>query len=94
MRLTFEQRCRLLSFWAGLMALTYRLPDYILVDFHHGIDLEFSRSNNESDVSQPKMMRLPRNEKQTYRLNSRPSNVTIRFGIYHDLHLEFSRSNV
>ena len=40
------------------------------------------------------MVRLPRNEKQTYRLNSNASNVTIRFDIGHDLDLEFSRSNM
>ena len=46
-----------------------------------------SRSNKEFAISQPKMIRLPRNEKQTYRL-------TIGFDLGHDLDLEFSRSNV
>ena len=41
-------------------------------DFGHDLDLQFSRSNIEFAISQPKMVRLPRNEKQTYRLNSRP----------------------
>ena len=41
-----------------------------------------------------KMVRLPRNEKQTYRLNSKASNVTIRFEHGHDLDIEFSRSNI
>ena len=41
-------------------------------DFSHDLDLEFSRSNIEFAISQPKMVRLPRNEKQTYRMNSRP----------------------
>ena len=36
------------------------------------LDLEFSRSNTELAISQPKMVRLPRNEKRTHRLNSRP----------------------
>ena len=36
------------------------------------LDLEFSRSNMEFAVPQPKMFRLPPNENQTYRLNSRP----------------------
>ena len=40
------------------------------------------------------MVRLPRNEKQTYRLNSKASNVTIRFDLGHDLDLEFSSSNM
>ena len=38
----------------------------------HDLDLDFSRSNMEFAISQPKMVRLPRNKKQTYRLNSRP----------------------
>ena len=41
-------------------------------DLGHDLDLEFSRSNMEFRISQPKVVRLPRNEKQTYRLNSRP----------------------
>ena len=40
------------------------------------------------------MVRLPRNEKQTYRLNSKASNGTIRFDLGHDLDLQFSRSNL
>ena len=70
--ITFEQLLGFLSFLARLLALTYRLPDYILVNFRHDLDLEFSRSNIEFAISQPKMVRLPRNEKQTHRLNSRP----------------------
>ena len=38
-------------------------------DFGHDIDLAFSRSNVEFAISLSKMVRLPRNEKQTYRLN-------------------------
>ena len=44
----------------------------ILVHFRRDLDLQFSRSNMEFAISQPKMVRLPRNEKQTYPLNSRP----------------------
>ena len=44
----------------------------IKFDLGHDLDLEFSRSNIEFAISQPKMARLPRNEKQTYRLNSMP----------------------
>ena len=40
------------------------------------------------------MVGLPRNEKQTHRLNSKTSIVTIRFDLGHDLDLEFSRSNM
>ena len=46
-------------------------------DLGHDLDLEFSRSNMEFAISQPKMVRLPWNKKQTYRFNSRPPNVTI-----------------
>ena len=63
-------------------------------DLGHDLDLEFSRSNIEFAISQPKMVRLPRNEKQTYRLNSKAWNVTIRFDLGHDLDLEFWRSNM
>ena len=45
------------------------------------LDLEFSRSNTEFAISQPKMVRLPQNEKLTYLLNSRaqiwPSDLTL-----------------
>ena len=63
--ITFEQLFGFLSFLAQLLALTCRLPDYIFVDFRRDLDLDFSRSNMEFAISQPKMVRLPRNEKQT-----------------------------
>ena len=66
----------------------------IRFDLGHDLDLEFSRSNMEFAISQPKMVRLPRNEKQTYRLNSKTSNVTSRFDLSHDPDLGFSRSNM
>ena len=44
----------------------------IRFDLGHDLDLELSRSNIEFAISQPKMVQLPRNEKQTYRLNVRP----------------------
>ena len=79
--ITFEQLFGFLSFLAQLLALTCRLPDYILVDFRRDLDLDFSRSNMEFAISQPKLVRLPRNEKQTYPLNSRaqmwPSGLTL-----------------
>ena len=68
----FQQLFGFPSFLAWLLALTYRLPDEILVDFHHDLDLEISRSNMELAASLPKMVWLPRNKKQTHRLNSRP----------------------
>ena len=54
------------------MDLTHRLPDWILVDFRCDLHLEFSRSNMKFTISRPKIVRLPRNKKQTYRLNSMP----------------------
>ena len=63
--ITFKQLFGFLSFLAQLLALTCRLPDYIFVDFRRDLDLDFSRSNREFAISQPKMVRLPRNEKQT-----------------------------
>ena len=56
-------------------------------DLGHDLDLNVSRSNMEFAICQPKMVRLPRNEKQTYRLNSKASNVTIRFDLDHNLDL-------
>ena len=47
----------------------------IRFDLGHDLDLEFSRSIMEfaiSLASLPKMVQLPRNEKQTHRLNPRP----------------------
>ena len=63
--ITFEQFLGFLSFLAQLLALTCRLPNYIFVDFRRDLDLDFSKSNMEFAISQPKMVRLPRNEKQT-----------------------------
>ena len=53
----------------------------IRFDLCHDLDLEFSRSNMELAISLPKMVRLPRNEKRTHRLNPRsqmwPSDLTL-----------------
>ena len=43
----------------------------IRFDLGHDLDLEFSRSNIKFAISKSKMVGFPRNEKQTYRLNSR-----------------------
>ena len=63
-------------------------------DFGHVLDLQFSRSNIEFAISQPKMVRLPRNEKQTYRLNSRPQMWPMGLNLTITLTVEFWRSNV
>ena len=63
-------------------------------DLGHDLDLKFSRSNIEFAISQPKMVRLPRNEKQTYRLNSRPQMWPMGLTFTITLTFEFWRSNV
>ena len=40
--------------------------------FYRDLELQFSSSNMEFAISQPKMIRLPQNKKQPYRFNSRP----------------------
>ena len=55
-----EQLFGFLSFLPGLMAPVRSLPDWISVDFLN--DREFPRSNIEFVVSQPKIIRLSRNE--------------------------------
>ena len=92
--ITFEHLFGFLSFLARFLALIYRLPDWILVDFHLDLDLEFGRSNMEFAISQPKVVRLPQNEKQTYRLNSRPQMWPMGLTLAMTLTFEFSRSNV
>ena len=54
--LTFQQLFGFLPFVTRLMALTYKLLDKILVDFHHDIDLEFSRSSMGFAMSQLDMV--------------------------------------
>ena len=61
-------------------------------DLGHDLDLEFSKSDMKSTIPQPKMVRLPRNEKQTYRSNTMPQMWPWNFDLGHDL--EFSRSNM
>ena len=72
------------------MALTQILPDYILANFRHDVDLGFSRLNMEFALSQPKVIRLPHNQKQTYRLYARPqiwpSGLTLAMAL--TLHFE------
>ena len=63
-------------------------------DLGHDLDLEFSRSNIEFAISQPKVVRLPRNEKQTYRLNSTPQMWPMGLTLTITLTFEFCRSNM
>ena len=66
----------------------------IRFDLGHDLDLEFSRSNKEFAISQPKVVQLPRNEKQTYRLNSRPQMWPMALTLTTTMTFGFSRSNV
>ena len=60
-------------------------------DLGYNLDLEFSRSNIKFVISQPKMVQLPWNEKQTCWLNLRPQmwpsglslamSLTLKYGI-------------
>ena len=63
-------------------------------DLGHDLDLEFWRSNIEFAISQPKMVRFPRNEKQTYLLNVRPQMWPMGLTLTITLNFEFWRSNV
>ena len=58
------------------------------------LDLEFSSSNMEFPISQPKVVRLARNEKQTYWLNSRPQMWPMGLTLTIILTFEIWRSNV
>ena len=68
----------------------------IRFDLGYDLDLEFSRSDIEFAISQPKMVQLPWNEKQTYRLNSRPqiwpSGLTLAMTL--TLHFQGQISNL
>ena len=70
-----EAKIKHIDWTLGLSNVTIRF------DPGHDIDLEFLRLDIKSAIPQPKMVRLPRNEKQTYRLDSRPQmwpwNVTL-----------------
>ena len=66
----------------------------IRFDLGHDLDLEFSRPDMEFAVSQPKVIPLPRNEKETYRFNSRPQMWPMGLTLAMTFTFEFSRSNV
>ena len=66
----------------------------IRFDLGHDIDLDISRSNREFAVSQPKVVRLPWNKKQTYPFNSKPQMWPMGLTLAMTLTYEFSRSNV
>ena len=63
-------------------------------DLGHDLDLEFLMSNMEFPISQPQLVWLPWNEKQTYRLNSRPQMWPMALTLTMILTFECWRSNV
>ena len=66
----------------------------IRFDLGHDLDLKFLRSNMEFPITQSKVVRLPQNEKQTYRLNSRPQMWPMGLTLTMTFTFEFWRSNV
>ena len=66
----------------------------IRFDLGHDFDLEFARSNMEFAISQPKVVRLPRNERQTFWLTSRSQMWRMGLTLSMILTFDFSRSNV
>ena len=60
----------------------------------HDLDLEFSRSNMEFAISQPIMVPLLRNEKQTYQLNPSPQMWPMGMTVTMTLTFECWWSNV
>ena len=63
-------------------------------DLGHNLALEIARSNMEFAISQPKVVWLLQNEKQSYRLNTRPQMWPTGLTLAMTLTFEFSRSNV
>ena len=75
---------------------TYRLNSNVTIGFDlghdlHDLDYEFSSWSMEFAISQPKMVQLPRTEKQIFQLNSRPEMWPIRFDVGNDLDLGIFR---
>ena len=58
-------------------------------DLDHDLDLDFSRSNMEFTISRQKMVRLPRNKKESYRLNSKPQMWPLDLALAVTLTLNF-----
>ena len=62
------------------MDLTYKLTDWILFDFRHDTDLQFSRLNMEFAIYQPKDGPIAtKQKKQTYNIDwtQWPSSLTL-----------------
>ena len=90
----FEQLVGFPSFLANLLALTYTLPDHILVTVRRNLGIEYPWSEMEFAMSPPKMIRFPWNEKQTNRINSRTQMWPSGLALAMALTLIFSMSNM
>ena len=66
----------------------------IRFDLGHDLDLDFSMSNMQFAISQPKIVQLPQNEKQTYRLNFRPQKWPSGLTLAMTLNFELSNSYI
>ena len=64
----------------------------IRFDLGHDLDLDFSMSNMQFAISQPKSVQLPQNEKQTYRLNFRPQKWPSGLTLAMTLNFELSQN--
>ena len=66
----------------------------IWFDLGHDHGLEFSRSNMEFAISQPKKVLIATKRKANISPEHQASNMTIWFDLGYDLDLKFSRSNM
>ena len=75
--------------FAGLMALAYRLPDWILVDFRRDLDLEFSRSKGNLLSLIQNGPVATQQKANIYRLNSRSQMRSLDLTLAMTLTLNF-----
>ena len=69
------------------LSIEFKASDVTIgLDLGHDLDLEFSRSNMEFAISQPKMVQLSQKEKTNILIELQASNVTKVFNLGHDLH--------
>ena len=74
---------------ANLLFVLQALNVTMRFDLGHDLDLNFPRSNMKFAMSQPKMIRLPQNENQTYWLNSRHQMQSLGLILAMTLTLDF-----
>ena len=74
---------------ACILFVRYALNMTMRFELDHDHDLKFSRSNMKFAISPPNMVRLQRNEMQTYRLNSMQQIQTSGLALAMTLTLDF-----